>query len=79
MNGSADCLFPSCHGLDDSLYLLAAGGDALATQNWLDTAGGQRSKPQNVWTQKQPERPSQWADGNLIQKDRAVKDAWAKK
>ncbi|DBA77810.1 hypothetical protein WJX77_007039 [Trebouxia sp. C0004] len=59
--------------------LRLTGGDALATQNWLDTAGGQRSKPQNVWTQKQPDRPSQWANGNLTQKDRAVKDAWAKK
>ncbi|KAA6428253.1 MAG: hypothetical protein FRX49_01849 [Trebouxia sp. A1-2] len=59
--------------------LRLTGGDALATQNWLDTAGGQRSKPQNVWTQKQPERPSQWVNGKLTQKDRAVKDAWAKK
>ncbi|DBA67661.1 TPA: hypothetical protein ACH3X2_001255 [Trebouxia sp. C0005] len=58
--------------------LRLTGGDALATQNWLDTAGGQRSKPQNVWTQKQPERPSQWVNGKLTQKDRAVKDAWVK-
>lgn len=63
----------------DLLLLPPTGGDAVATQNWLDTAGGQRSKPQNVWTQKQPDKPSQWANGNLTQKDRAIIDAWAKK
>lgn len=57
---------------------LGAGGDAAATQKWLDTAGGQRTKPQNVWTQQKPDKPSQWANGNLTERDRAVKNAWAK-
>ncbi len=52
--------------------LLVAGGDGIATQKW-------RTKPQNVWTQQKPDQPSQWANGNLTQKDRAIKDAWAKK
>lgn len=60
------------------LLRLCAGGDAVATQKWLDTAGGQRSKPQNVWTQQKHDKPSQWASGNLTERERAVKNAWAK-
>ena len=55
-----------------------AGGDAVATQKWLDTAGGQRTKPQNVWTQKPPAAPSQWSNGSAADKDRAVKNSWSK-
>ena len=58
--------------------ILHSGGDAAATQKWLDTAGGQRTKPQNVWTQQKVDKPSQWANGTLTDRDRAVKDAWAK-
>ncbi|KAL3156593.1 hypothetical protein ABBQ38_000883 [Trebouxia sp. C0009 RCD-2024] len=57
--------------------LRITGGDAVATQKWLDTAGGQRTKPQNVWTQQKPDKPSQWVKGNLTDRGRAVKNAWA--
>lgn len=57
---------------------VCAGGDAAATQKWLDTAGGQRTKPQNVWTQQKPDQPSQWAKGSLTDRDRGVQNAWAK-
>lgn len=64
--------------MPEDLIVRLAGGDAAATQKWLDTAGGQRTKPQNPWTQRPPAPPSQWSDGNLADKDRAVKNSWNK-
>ena len=58
--------------------LLFAGGDAVATQNWLDTAGGQRTKPQNVWTHKAPTASNASTNGNSSQKQKAASNAWTK-
>eukprot|EP00891_Asterochloris_glomerata_P003403 jgi/Astpho2/3403/Aster-04737 len=67
--------------------LRLTGGDATATQNWLDTAGGHQVKPQNVWTRKSdaPGRAvaskGAWGSSGpsaLTQQERALKASFRK-
>ncbi|KAK9834275.1 hypothetical protein WJX81_002678 [Elliptochloris bilobata] len=69
--------------------LRLTGGDPEATRTWLDTDGGTRVHPQNVWTQARPSSLTaaappgglrgQWSKpGRLATELVAVKGAWDK-
>ncbi|CAL8461904.1 g1435 [Coccomyxa elongata] len=68
--------------------LRLTGGDPAATAAWLDTSGGTKTKPQNVWTQGRPAvaggggtqpRGSWAAKDKLAREWRGINDAWDKK
>ena len=68
--------------------LRLTGGDPEATAAWLDTSGGTKTKPQNVWTQGRPavaggggtQARGQWAaKDKLAHEWRTINDAWDKK
>lgn len=68
--------------------LRLTGGDPEATAAWLNTSGGTRTKPQNVWTQGRPavaggggsQPRGQWSkEGKLANEWRQINNAWDKK
>ena len=67
--------------------LRLTGGDPAATAAWLDTSGGTKTKPQNVWTQGRPavaggggpQPRGSWAAKDKLAKEwRGINDAWDK-
>lgn len=68
--------------------LRLTGGDPEATAAWLNTSGGTKTKPQNMWTQGRPavvggggsQPRGQWAaKDKLAHEWRNINDAWDKK
>ena len=70
--------------------LRLTGGDAHATQAWMDTGGGTHAKaqPQNAWTQGRPAAAAggggashgQWSkQGKLASEMKAISNAWDKR
>ncbi len=68
--------------------LRLTGGDPAATAAWLDSSGGTKTKPQNVWTQGRPavaggggtQPRGSWAAKDKLAKEwRGINDAWDKK
>ncbi|KAK9820561.1 hypothetical protein WJX72_011657 [[Myrmecia] bisecta] len=57
--------------------LRLTGGDGVATKSWLETNGGQKVKPQNVWTQARGQAgPSGQNDG--VGPQQGPQSSWAK-
>lgn len=68
--------------------LRLTGGDPGALAGWLNTSGGTKTKPQNVWTQGRPavaggggtQARGQWAAKDKLANEwRTIIDAWDKK